>query len=86
MSYSTYVHEDANDHHPEIKSNKGLILDKPMLFDQTLLDSAQEPPVQACVDEEKEDLGGTIPPAIDPDESETMLGSYIFDHSLGHLT
>jgi hypothetical protein len=65
----THVHEDRDNHELGVEANERLILLQAMLFDESLLDSSKEVPVEASINEKDENLGHTIPNFIDANET-----------------
>ena len=71
----TNVHGDGNGHEPEVEAHEGGVFLQAVVFDQASSDRVEEVPVQAGVDDENDDFGGSVPVLIDRDVSARCLVS-----------
>jgi hypothetical protein len=66
---ATYVHRDRHSHKFCIEADKWSVFRKPMVFNQSLFDSAKKVVVQASIDDENNDFRCSIPVGINIDEA-----------------
>jgi hypothetical protein len=65
----TYIHSNGYDHQSLVELDQWLVLDKSVLFQEALLNSIEEVPVQAGIDYQDYHLRDLVPDLIDIDKS-----------------
>jgi hypothetical protein len=64
-----YIHGDGYHHELCIKADERFVLCESMVVYQPLVDDSEEEVVQSGINEEDEDLGGSVPVGVDLDEA-----------------